>query len=106
MLIGNKSEHIRTHQREGRAMSGESLQVARELDVRGAKCPIPIIRARQEINQLATGEVLRVVATDPGSVNDFKGWAQTAKNIELVKQEETTDATGQRLYVHYLRRTA
>jgi TusA-related sulfurtransferase len=51
------------------------------------------------------GQVLRVLATDPGSVNDFKGWAQVAKNIELVAQEtETMD--GQTVYVHYVKRTA
>ncbi|GBD34956.1 Sulfurtransferase TusA [bacterium HR36] len=87
-------------------MSGEQKQVNRELDVRGAKCPMPIVRARQEVQRMAVGEVLRVVATDPGSVNDFKGWVQTAKNVELVKQEETIDANGQRLYIHYLRRIA
>jgi len=37
----------------------------RELDVKGAKCPMPIIKARQELNQLQIGQVLKVVATDP-----------------------------------------
>ncbi|MCS7016281.1 MAG: sulfurtransferase TusA family protein [Gemmatales bacterium] len=87
-------------------MSAEPINVKQELDVRGAKCPIPIIKARQEINRIPVGEVLRVIATDPGSVNDFKGWAQTAKNIELVRQEESTDSSGQRLFIHYLRRLA
>ena len=44
------------------------------------------------------------VATDRGSVADFQGWAKTAKNIELVEQEEANE-NGQALYVHYLRRT-
>lgn len=87
-------------------MSSETIQATRELDVRGAKCPIPIIRARQEIQKLQIGEVLKVLATDPGSVNDFQGWAKTAKNIELLKQEESNEPGGQRLYIHYLRRAS
>jgi tRNA 2-thiouridine synthesizing protein A len=76
----------------------------RELDVRGAKCPVPVVKARQSVNELQVGQVLRVLATDPGSVNDFKGWAQMAKNIELVAQENLT-MEGQTVYAHYIRRT-
>ena len=77
----------------------------RELDVKGAKCPMPIVKARQELNQLQVGQVLKVLATDPGSVNDFKGWAKTAKNIELVGQEQAQEG-GQTIYAHLIRRTA
>jgi TusA-related sulfurtransferase len=80
-----------------------SITFDRELDVRGAKCPVPIVKARQEINNLAPGQVLRVLATDPGSVNDFKGWAQVAKNVELVLQENLT-MDGQTIYAHYVKR--
>jgi TusA-related sulfurtransferase len=76
----------------------------RELDVRGAKCPMPLVKARQELNQLTVGQVLKVIATDPGSVNDFKGWAKTAKNVELVAQEQEQQA-GQEVYVHFVKRT-
>jgi TusA-related sulfurtransferase len=75
----------------------------RELDVKGTKCPMPIIKARQELNQLQVGQVLKVLATDPGSVNDFKGWVKTAKNIELVGQEQTQEG-GQTVFVHLVRR--
>ncbi|MGQ9728495.1 MAG: sulfurtransferase TusA family protein [Candidatus Fervidibacter sp.] len=82
-----------------------ALPFDKELDVRGAKCPIPVVKARQATNELSVGQVLRVLSTDPGSVNDFKGWAQVAKNIELLAQEtETMD--GQTVYVHYVKRTA
>jgi TusA-related sulfurtransferase len=80
-------------------------QADRELDVRGAKCPVPIIKARQELNQLAVGQVLKVLATDPGSVNDFKGWAKTARNLELVAQEQIVGEGGT-IYVHAIRRTS
>lgn len=75
----------------------------RELDVKGAKCPMPIIKARQELNALQVGQVLKVLATDPGSVNDFKGWVNMAKNIELVGQEQTKEGE-QTVYVHLVRR--
>ena len=74
------------------------------LDVKGAKCPMPLVKSRKALNGLAVGEVLQVVATDKGSIADFQGWAKTAKNMELLEQETVQD-NGQDLYVHYLRRT-
>lgn len=75
------------------------------LDVKGAKCPLPLVKSRKAIGELPVGQVLKVVATDRGSVADFQGWAKTAKNVELVAQE-TASESGQDLYVHYLKRTA
>ncbi|NJP05392.1 MAG: sulfurtransferase TusA family protein [Chloroflexaceae bacterium] len=75
------------------------------LDVKGAKCPMPLVKSRKAMNDLAIGEVLRVVATDRGSVADFQGWAKTARNVELLEQE-TVQENGQDTYVHYLRRTS
>ena len=74
------------------------------LDVKGAKCPLPLVKSRKAIGELAIGQVLRVIATDRGSIADFQGWAKAAKNIELVAQETRQEA-GQDLYVHYLRRS-
>jgi tRNA 2-thiouridine synthesizing protein A len=76
-----------------------------ELDVKGAKCPMPLVKSRKAIGELSVGQVLKVVATDRGSVADFQGWAKTAQNIELVAQDRVA-ADGQDLYVHYLKRTA
>lgn len=75
------------------------------LDVRGAKCPMPLVKSRKAVNELPVGEVLRVIATDRGSIADFQGWARTAKNVELVAQE-TVQEDGQDRFIHYLRRTA
>ena len=75
------------------------------LDVKGAKCPMPLVKSRKAVTDLAIGDVLQVVSTDRGSVADFQGWAKTAKNVELIEQE-TVQENGQALYVHYLRRTA
>lgn len=77
----------------------------RELDVRGLACPMPIVKARAEIGKIEVEQVLRVLSTDRGSVMDFRGWAETAKNVELLDQEnETLD--GAETYVHYVKRTA
>jgi TusA-related sulfurtransferase len=75
------------------------------LDARGLNCPMPLVNARKEIAKLDLGRVLKVLATDRGSVADFQGWAKVAKNVELVGQEtESTD--GATMYVHYVKRTA
>jgi len=75
------------------------------LDVRGLSCPMPIVKARQEVNTLQPGQVLKVLSTDRGSVKDFQGWAQAAKNIELLAQE-TEQMDGKELYVHYVKRVS
>ena len=75
------------------------------LDARGLKCPMPIVKARKALDPIAPGETLKVVATDPGSVLDFQGWARTTSAFELVRQEEGTDDQGRKTYTHYLRKT-
>jgi TusA-related sulfurtransferase len=82
-----------------------SIEYNQTLDVKGAKCPLPLVKSRKAIGDMGVGQVLRVIATDRGSVADFQGWAKTAKNIELVAQETRQDA-GQDLYIHFLRRMA
>jgi tRNA 2-thiouridine synthesizing protein A len=77
----------------------------RTLDARGLNCPMPIIKARQELAQIAVGQVLQILSTDRGSVKDFQGWAKTAKTIELVAQEDTQQ-DGKAVYVHYVKRVS
>jgi tRNA 2-thiouridine synthesizing protein A len=74
------------------------------LDARGLKCPMPIVRAKKALEPIAPGETLKVVATDPGSVLDFQGWAKTSGAFDLVNQEEGADEQGRRTYTHYLRK--
>ena len=76
----------------------------RELDTRGLNCPMPLVKARQAVGGLQPGQILKVVATDRGSLKDFQGWAAVAKNISLLGQETTSDG-GTELYVHYIKRT-
>jgi tRNA 2-thiouridine synthesizing protein A len=73
------------------------------IDTKGLSCPLPILRAKKALAQLKSGEVLKVVATDPGSLRDFKAFAKQTGN-ELVAQF-TTDRGDEGIeLVHYLRR--
>ncbi len=74
------------------------------LDARGLKCPMPIAKAKKEIEALGADDVLKVVATDKGSILDMQGWAKTNKRISLIKQETASDENGREVYVHYLAR--
>jgi TusA-related sulfurtransferase len=78
----------------------------RTVDARGLKCPMPIVKAKKEIDAIPVGEILRVVATDPGSVLDFQGWMKASASYELVKQEEGQDEQGRKTFVHLVRRKA
>ena len=70
----------------------------KELDARGLNCPLPILRAKKTLNEMTTGQVLKIIATDPGSVKDFAAFAKQTGN-ELLAQE-----TEGELFVHYLKR--
>jgi TusA-related sulfurtransferase len=76
----------------------------RTLDARGLKCPMPIVKAKKELDAMPAGEVLKVIATDPGSVLDFQGWMKTSATCELLGQEEGRDEQGRAIYVHRIRR--
>ena len=59
-------------------------QVARQLDARGLTCPMPIVNTAQAIQELGSGDMLEVLATDGGSVKDFAAWARATGNA-LIK---------------------
>ena len=48
----------------------------KELDARGLNCPLPILRAKKTLNELSSGQVLKITSTDPGSVKDFAAFAK------------------------------
>ena len=58
-----------------------------ELDARGLNCPLPILRAKKTLNGMSAGEVLKIIATDPGSVKDFEAFATQTGN-ELMGSSE------------------
>lgn len=59
-----------------------------ELDASGLNCPLPILRAKKSLSSLESGQVLRSVATDPGSVKDFEAFAKQTGNELLESNEE------------------
>lgn len=64
-----------------------AISITRELDCRGLSCPLPIIKTKREIDALAPGDVLKMTATDPGSVNDMAAWVSKTGH-ELVGSDE------------------
>jgi tRNA 2-thiouridine synthesizing protein A len=52
------------------------MQFDKELDARGLNCPLPILRAKKSLTDMIPGQVLKVLATDPGSVKDFEAFAK------------------------------
>lgn len=60
-----------------------TLTIARSLDCKGLSCPLPIVKTAQAMRSLAAGDLLEVLATDPGSVKDFAAWSKATGN-ELV----------------------
>ena len=70
----------------------------KELDTRGLNCPLPILKAKKALADMGSGEVLKVVSTDPGSMRDFQAFARQTGN-ELVEQESLNDE-----FIHFLRR--
>jgi tRNA 2-thiouridine synthesizing protein A len=74
------------------------MDITKEIDTRGLNCPLPILKAKKALAELKAGELLKVVATDAGSIRDFQAFARQTGN-ELVDQQ-TVGAE----YVHVLRR--
>jgi TusA-related sulfurtransferase len=72
--------------------------VDREIDTRGLSCPLPILRAKKALSDMQSGQVLKIVATDPGSVRDFQAFARQTGNALL---GQTTIG---KEFLHYLRR--
>ena len=59
-----------------------------ELDASGLNCPLPILRAKKAINALESGQTLKIIATDPGSVKDFEAFCKQTGNELLSSAEE------------------
>lgn len=76
----------------------EAHHADRELDVKGLSCPLPILRTKKTLSEMTTGQVLRVLATDPGSVKDFDAFARQTGNA-LIAQGTQGD-----VFEFYLRR--
>ena len=69
------------------------LKPDRVLDTRGQFCPAPVLRAREEIDQLESGQVLQILASDPASREDISRWARRASHELLELREEGSELT-------------
>ncbi len=65
-----------------------TAQINKELDVKGLNCPLPILRAKKALADMESGQVLKVIATDPGSVKDFAAFAKQTGNELLSTAEQ------------------
>jgi tRNA 2-thiouridine synthesizing protein A len=65
----------------------QALQVDREVDAKGLNCPLPVLRTKKALNDMMSGQVLRILATDPGSVRDFQAFCRQTGN-ELLQHSE------------------
>ena len=59
----------------------------RDLDVTGLNCPLPILRTKKALSEMSSGQVLRVLATDPGAAKDFQAFARQTGNTLLANAE-------------------
>ncbi len=60
----------------------------RTLDTKGLKCPLPVLKARRAMKELAAGDVLEVLATDPGALKDFRAFCETTGDTLLASRQE------------------
>ncbi|MDM0105599.1 sulfurtransferase TusA family protein [Variovorax sp. J22R24] len=74
------------------------MHIHKEIDTRGLNCPLPILKAKKSLNEMQSGELLRVVSTDAGSVRDFQAFARQTGNDLVEQQTIGTD------FIHVLRR--
>ena len=63
------------------------MQVDKELDAKGLNCPLPILRAKKALAEMQSGQVLKIVSTDPGSVKDFQAFAKQTGHTLLEQSE-------------------
>lgn len=74
------------------------MQIDKEIDTRGLNCPLPILKAKKALAELESGQVLKVVSTDAGSIRDFQAFARQTGNELLDQQTVETD------FIHVMRR--
>jgi tRNA 2-thiouridine synthesizing protein A len=74
------------------------MQFDKELDARGLSCPLPILKTKKSLNDLVSGQVLKVIATDPGSIKDMEAFSNQTGNPLLSSTEEN------KTYIFYVRK--
>jgi len=65
----------------------QDIQIKKTMDLKGMPCPMPVVKISKGIKEVAIGEVVEAITTDPGSLSDFPAWARTSGN-EILKTEQ------------------
>lgn len=76
-------------------------QVAGTVDSKGESCPMPIVEAREAVEEAEVGDVLEVLSTDRGSQSDFQGWSDGSEDVELLDSQEFEE-DGETVYRYYI----
>jgi tRNA 2-thiouridine synthesizing protein A len=74
------------------------MQFDKELDARGLNCPLPILRAKKALTDMTSGQILKILATDPGSVKDFQAFSKQTGN-ELLSSD-----TADKEFIFFMKR--
>ena len=74
------------------------MDITKEVDARGLNCPLPILKAKKALSELTSGQLLKVVSTDPGSLRDFQAFARQTGNELMDQQTAGAD------FIHVLKR--
>ena len=74
------------------------MEIDKEIDTRGLNCPLPILKAKKALADMLSGQLLRVVSTDPGSTRDFQAFSKQSGN-DLIEQATAGDD-----FIHVLKR--
>ena len=80
------------------AYNAVTMEIDKEIDTRGLNCPLPILKAKKALAEMASGQLLKVVSTDTGSLRDFQAFAKQTGNELLEQQTQGNE------FIHILRR--
>jgi TusA-related sulfurtransferase len=75
-----------------RFIMNEEINVDKVMDLKGLPCPMPILKVTKGIKEIEIGQVIEVLSTDPGSINDFPSWART-RGHEILKTDQNGEVT-------------
>ena len=73
-------------------------QANKEIDCQGLSCPLPILKTRKAMDELSSGEILKLICTDPGSINDLASWSNSTGHILLSSNEK------QGIYIYFIQK--
>ena len=66
------------------------IEISKSFDLKGLACPMPVVKVSKGIKDVAVGEVIEAISTDPGSLTDIPAWARTSGN-EILKTDQDGD---------------